>query len=125
MSARSNARVVSLVPAPALRRPKVLRDDVQSLSLVLARKVALACFPRHIGGVTFYDVPRGWVTAVLRDDPHIRVPETSFDLNDFFNNATAETILIPSDFPASRSVVERMCGFCGVAKTIFFEVDDE
>lgn len=104
-------------------RPMV--EDVQTLSLVLARKVALACFPSQVGNVTIYDVPRGWVTAVLRDDPDIVTAESTFDVNDFFNRADIETILIPSGSPVSRAALERMCAFCGLRKKIFIEVVDE
>lgn len=100
-------------------------QDVQTMALTLARKVALAHFPRYAGPVAIYDVPRGWVTAVLRDDPAVAVPEMSFDLYDYLNRPDVETILVPDSFTMNRAMVERMCGVCGVQKTVFIEVGDE
>lgn len=126
MRSKSNLCASRLSSAPAARpRSGKGAGDVQSLSLVLARKVALACYPQHIGAVTLYRVPRGWVTAVLRDDPDIKVLETPYDLNEFFHSSIVKTALIPADFPPSPGVVERMCGFCGTEKTIFIEVENE
>ena len=99
--------------------------DVQSLSLVLARKVAFACFPEKTGAIMLYRVPRGWVTAVLRDDPQVRLVETTYELNDFFHSRGTEIALVPADFPADFQTIMRMCGYCGVDKTLFLEVDEQ
>lgn len=115
----------------AMRRVSVVEtpsgetQDVQTMTLILARKVALAYFPRYAGSVAVYDVPRGWVTAVLRDDPGIAVPQMSFDLYDYLNRPDVETILVPDSFPVNRDMVERMCSVCGMQKTVFIEVGNE